>query len=129
MAALSRAAIALAGAVLTTSALAQPDTYDRVFGVAFFERVTVGDVEVTPIGVLEESRCHDPQLCFRSNRLVVAAILHDYRGKREIPLRLGRATPVPGGELWLTNAGARPFRNGAIPLDRYSLDIEFVPGR
>ena len=129
MAALPRITLALSGVVLTSSALAQQDTYDRVYDVAFFERVAVGDVEVTPIGILEESRCHDPELCFRNDRLVVSVILHGYRGMREIPLRLGRPTPVPGGELWLTDAGAAPVRNGAIPLDRYSLDIEYVPYR
>ena len=133
MSALSRAKIAFAAAAVGISSVALPqqDTYDAVYNVAFFERVTIGDVEITPIGIREESRCHDPVLCFRSDRLIVSAILHTYDGSRErmveIPLRLDRPTPLPGGELWLTGAGTPPVRNGAIPLGKYSLDIEFVP--
>ena len=123
----------VAAATIASSALAQQDTYDQVYQVAFFERVAVGDVEITPIGIIEETRCHDPELCFRGDELIVSAALHLSDGYRErlveIPLRLGSPTAVPGGELWLTSAGAAPVRNGAIPLDKYSLNIEFVPYR
>ena len=131
MAAIPRFALPALGALALASGAAAQDTYDAVYEVAFFERVAVGDVEITPIGIIEESRCPDPILCFRNDDLVVSAILHTYRGgragMREIPLRLNRLTPVPGGALLLTNAGTAPVRNGAIPLNKYSLDIEFIP--
>ncbi|MDA9918400.1 hypothetical protein N9D37_00735 [Erythrobacter sp.] len=129
MTSILRTALPVIGAVAIASTVAAQDSYDAVYDVAIFERVAVGDVEITPIGIIEDSRCFDPDLCFRSDRLVVSTILHGYDGRlREIPLRLGELTPVNGGALLLTNAGTPPVRNGAIQLKRYSLDIEFVPG-
>ncbi|MEM9500961.1 MAG: hypothetical protein AAF941_03855 [Pseudomonadota bacterium] len=113
---------------LTAQAIAQDGT-DFVYDVAFFERVTVGEVEITPFGIIEDSRCLDYRLCFRGNELVIAAVLHQGNRVREVPLRLGVLTPVPGGALRLTDSGTAPARNGATPLHRYSLDIEFIPLR
>lgn len=134
MAAFFRASIVLAAAAaLSSTAHAQEYATDVVFDVGFFERVAVGDVEITPFGIREESRCHDPELCFRNDRLIVSAILHLSDGPRreivEIPLRLGRPTPVPGGELWLLDAGTPPVRIGAIALKKYRFAIQFVPYR
>lgn len=127
MRAFMRSLIAVAaGAALLAPASAQ-DTRDAVFDVAFFERVAVGEVEITPFGIIEDSRCRDYRLCSRRDRLVIASVLHQFDGRvREVPLRLNELTPVPGGALLLTDAGTPPVRNGAIPLRKYDLDIVFV---
>lgn len=118
---------AAATALLLAPANAQ-DRRDTAFDVAFFERVAVGDVEITPFGIVEDTRCLDYRLCFRSDRLVVSAVVHQYDGSwREIRLSLDELTPVRRGALLLTNGGTRPVRNGGIPLERYRLDIVFVP--
>lgn len=115
-----------AASLMPVSASAQ-EQRDVAIDVAFFDRVEVGDVEITPFGIIEDSRCLDYRLCFRRDRLVIAAILHRYDGSiREIPLRLDELTPVPGGALLLVNSGTPPVRNGAIPLRKYNLDIVFV---
>ncbi len=117
---------AAAGAAILAPASAQ-DSRDAVFDVAFFERVAVGEVEITPFGIIEDSRCLDYRLCSRRDRLIIAAVLHRFDGSvREVPLRLDELTPVPGGALLLTGAGTPPVRNGAIPLGKYGLDIVFV---
>ncbi len=117
------AIIALA---MSASASAQ-DRRDTAFDVAIFDRIAIGEVEITPFGIIEDSRCLDYRLCFRRDRLVIAAVLHRFDGSiREIPLRLDELTPVPGGALLLVNGGTPPVRNGAIPLRKYNLDIVFV---
>jgi len=116
---------ALASLALPAAADAQGRS-DYAYGTRFFERVTVGDVEITPVGVLEDTRCPDPMLCFRRDALLVSAILWDRRGKREIVLRRDGLTPVPGGALLLTQGGTAPALNGATPLADYRLDIVFV---
>ena len=118
---------AVAGAALLAPASAQ-DRRDTAFDVSFFERVAVGDVEITPFGIVEDTRCLDYRLCFRSDRLVISAVVHQFDGSwREIRLSLDELTPVRGGALLLTAGGTPPVRNGGIPLERYKLDIVFVP--
>lgn len=129
MSLIHRAAFA---AAITASIVASPATaqsHDYVDNVAFFERVAVGDLEVTPIGIRRDTRCADIRFCDREDRLIVSVILHDYRGMREVVLELGRPAPVPGGYLLLTDPGTRPALRGAIPLDQYALDLEFIPLR
>lgn len=122
------ALIAAATCCLAAPTTAQDGT-DFVYDVAFFERVIVGEADITPYGIIEDTRCVDYRICFKRDELVIAAVLHQGNRVREVPLRLGELTPVPGGALLLTNSGVAPARNGAIPLHRYSLDIEFIPLR
>lgn len=118
------AALVCGQTTLSVPASAQSFYTDNV---AFFERVIVGDVEVTPIAILRDSRCGDPDLCFRDDDFVVSFVIHDYRGKSEVILRLDEPTVVPGGYLILRDAGTRPVRRGSQPLSNYALDLEFVP--
>ena len=119
--------LAAGAALLMPMSISAQEQRDVAFDVSFFERVEIGDVEITPFGIIEDSRCLDYRLCFRRDRLVIAAVLHRYDGSiREIPLRLDELTPVPGGALLLVNSGTAPVRNGAIPLRKYNLDIVFV---
>lgn len=113
------------GALAASAPLAAQSFYTD--DVAFFERVVVGDVEVTPVAILADRRCGDADLCFRDDRFVVSLVLHDYRGISEVILELDRPAAVPGGYLILRDAGTRPTRRGAQPLANYALDLEFVP--
>ena len=125
---LARIAVAagLAAMSLAAPASAQDDYY-FTRDVAFFERVPVGDIEVTPFGVVRDSRCADERFCFREDTLIVSVILHDYGIIQEVVLELNRPAAVPGGYLVLRDAGTRPVRRGAIPLKEYELDLEYVP--
>ncbi|MEP3421091.1 MAG: hypothetical protein ABJN35_05110 [Erythrobacter sp.] len=100
------------------------ETY--VSGVGFFERATVGDLDVTPFGIVRDTRCADIRFCTRENTLFLSVILHDYRGMREIVLELDEPVAVPGGYLILRGAGTRPSERSAIRLSEYALDLEFV---
>lgn len=119
------AATALASIAMASPAAAQD--YDYIEDVAFFERVVIGGLEVTPFGIRRDTRCADIRFCERENTLIVSLVLFDYRGKSEVVLELDRLTPVPGGFLVLRDAGTRPALRGSVPLDQYALDIEFLP--
>lgn len=117
------AAAALTFAMLPAAASAQSAWTDDV---RFFERVNVGEVEVTPYGIVRDTRCADVRFCEREDTLIVTLILHTYRGQREVILRMGEPAVVPGGYLVLRDAGTRPSLRGAIALDQYRLDLEFI---
>jgi hypothetical protein len=100
---------------------------DDVENLRFFERAAVGPVELTPFGVVRDRRCSDPRFCWRPEDMRVSVILHDQSIPREVVLRLGERTAVPGGYLVLTDPGTRPRSRGALPLSAYALDILFIP--
>lgn len=125
---LQLAALALAGfAVFAGPALAQ--SAGVASGVSFYERVRVGDVEVTPFNISYDDRCPDLSFCTRSDRMVISVALHGGPFLREIVLELGRPSRVPGGWLTLTSAGTPASRQGAIELEKYQLELVFYPDR
>jgi len=119
--------IALLGATLMLAAAPAHAQSSLARDVAFFERAQVGPVELTPIGVVRDQRCADPRFCFRPNDMRISVILHDRRYPYEVVLRLGQPVAVPGGALLLLDPGTRPRQRGAIRLDQYALDIQFIP--
>ena len=126
MSLITRLSFTLAVAIAIGSTPANAERYVQS-GVSIFERVTVGFVEVTPITILFEDRCEDQRLCFRSNELVISAVLHDARGLTEVVLRLGQPVQVPGGLLVLTDAGTPGSRQGAINIEKYQLELVYIP--
>jgi len=123
-----RTAFATAAATFSSAVPATAQSY-IVPDVAFFERVVVGEVEVSPVAVFRDTRCADIRFCTRDDRLIVSTVLFDYRGKSEVILELDVPTYVPGGFLILREAGTRPAFRGAIPLDQYRLTLEYLPVR
>lgn len=124
--AITCAGIALAAASAQAQSQAQ-DQSRMAYDVRFFERVAIGPVELTPIGVVRDQRCADPRFCFRPGDMRISVILHDRRYPYEVVLRLGQAVEVPGGFLVLRDPGTRPRERGALGLGEYALDIEFIP--
>ncbi len=122
---------ALAPVALLTAAISAPATAQEDYApdVAFFERVAVGNVEVTPVAIFRDTRCADIRFCTRENTLIISVVLHDYRGLSEVILELDEPAYVPGGFLVLRRAGTRPAARGAIPLSAYRLGLEYVPLR
>ena len=119
-------ALAALGSI-AVAAPAAAQNYGYIEDVAFFERVAVGNVEITPFGIKRDTRCADLRFCTRENRFTVSVILHDYRGMTEVVLDLDRPAVVPGGYLVLRDAGTRPKFRGVIPLREYALAIEYIP--
>ena len=114
-------------AILAVSAVPVQAQVSRVDDVAFFERVRVGSVELTPFGIIRDQRCADARFCYRPNDMRVSVIVRDRGIPYEVVLRLGRPVEAPGGFLVLRDPGTRPRERGALPLSEYALDIEFIP--
>jgi hypothetical protein len=96
--------------------------------VEMFDGVSLqGDLSLHTIGVLEDTRCPDRELCFREEKLIVAAALFDGKRRAGVAVQMGVPTRVPGGWLTLVSTTAKPREYGAIPLSEYGLTYLFEP--
>lgn len=122
-------ALAAFGAPFSASAQSETGLYQAglTHDIAFFERVRVGSVELTPFGVVRDQRCADPRFCYRPEDMRVSVVMHDRAYPYEVVLKLGQPVEVTGGYLILHDPGTRPRERGALPLSEYALDIEFIP--
>ena len=127
------AGLALASTLaVATPAAAQdePALDDRIelvaSGVAFFDEVQLGDLVVIPVNIFHDTRCEDPEFCFRNNQFAISVIMFTDDGLQEVILNLFEETRVPGGTLTLTNTGTPPSeKGGAIELDKYQLELVY----
>ena len=122
-------ALAAFGAPITANAQSANAPYRAglTYDIAFFERVTVGSIELTPFGIVRDQRCADPRFCYRPEDMRVSVVMHDREYPYEVVLLLGRPVKVAGGYLILHDPGTRPRDRGALQLTEYALDIEFIP--
>lgn len=118
---------------LAAPAVAQnPSKPITASNVSFFDEVQLGDLSLSPVNIFHDTRCADPEFCFRNNQFAISVILFTDKGLQEVILRLFEETPVPsgvasGGTLMLTNTGTPPSQDGAIGLDQYRLEIVYRP--
>ncbi len=121
--------LALASSLaLATPAVAQDETRPMVaLDVSFFDEVQLGDVTLSPVNIFHDTRCEDPEFCFRNNQFAISVILFTDEGLEEVILRLFESKPITGGTLTLTNTGTPPSQNGAIGLEEYRLELVFQP--
>lgn len=118
---------ALALTLVSTAAVAQSDA--AVFearDVRMFERISLGDdVSLIAFGVMEDSRCAKPRLCFEDDRLVIDTMMVSRGIEREFPMELGVRYRLPGGTLMLADTSTPASENGAIALKHYRLDFVY----
>ncbi len=119
-------ALAALGASLLAAAPASAES-QIARGVAFFERISLGDLDLAPANIFYDERCADPLFCFHRDTVVISLVLFTDEGLREVVLKLGERTRIPGGHLTLTSVGTPPSRNGAISLEKYQLELVYVP--
>ena len=116
-------ALAISAAALLAAASA-PITSE----VAMFERVAIdSELRLYPIGILADTRCPDRELCFRNERLVVAAVVFDGNRRTGLAMEMGVPLRIAGGWLTLVSTTAKPRENGATPLSEYELTYVFEP--
>lgn len=85
--------------------------------VALGERQQLApDVAITPLAVVEDSRCPPDVMCIQAGKLVVEAELRHGADRRRITLALGEQMRVKGGML--TFAYATPPEQATAPGDR-----------
>lgn len=98
--------------------------------VAMFEQVDLFEgPSLYTVGVLEDTRCPDRELCFREERLVVATVVFNGKRRTGVAMEMGVPLRIAGGWLTLIATNARARENGAIPLSEYGLTYLFEPER
>lgn len=92
------------------------------------ERVYVGGPAVTPLEVLEDSRCPSDVACAWAGQVRLRATIHLGSGDVERELTTGMPVPIADGSLEL--ARVRPAVNSkkAIVPDDYRLGFRFEGG-
>lgn len=120
-------ALAICAPFASPAAAQAPSEPIVATNIAFFEDVQLGDLTLSPVNIFQDTRCPDPEFCFKNNRFAISVIMFTQDGLQEVVLRLFEPKPVPGGVLTLTNTGTPPSQNGAIELDKYQLELTFRP--
>lgn len=84
------------------------------------------DVSIVTYGIMRDTRCNDPELCFQEERLVVAAVVTSRGQQQGLALEMGVPVRIADGWLTLVSSATRPALNGATALNDYSFDFEFT---
>jgi hypothetical protein len=92
------------------------------------ERVQVDGPAVTPLEVLEDSRCPADAQCVWAGRLRLLATIHLGAGDQRRELVLGEPVQVADGELELMEAWPRSVAGGAIAPADYRFTLRFDGG-
>ncbi|WP_428027683.1 hypothetical protein [Altererythrobacter sp.] len=94
--------------------------------VPMFARAQLSDdVSLVTYGIMRDTRCNDPKLCFQDERLVVGVVVTVDGQRRDMMLEMGVPVPVADGWLELTGSPTQPRLSGATPLPEYQLDYSF----
>ena len=121
------APLALAGCVTPGTPAPSPDASGLAFA-RLGETVTVGGLRVTPLALIEDSRCPQGVQCVWAGRVRISATISTPTMKLTRELTLGEPFPVADGTLTL--AEVRPVRvkdAGIAPAD-YRFGFRFDGG-
>ena len=121
------ALLALAGCA-TASLPAPPE--DGLTRAAIGQTVTVGGPKVTPLAVLEDSRCPAGVQCVWAGRVRISARVDLGRGSETRELTQGMPVPVADGTLELIEVQPAKPAPGARPLASadYRFTLRFMGG-
>lgn len=122
-----KASIALLAAALTGCVQYNVADGDGVPRARIGQTVEIGDFELTPLAVLEDSRCPSDVQCVWAGqlRLSVRIDFDDSVGTRE--LTLGKAQHVGTGMLTLTEAEPYPKAGKPIYPEDYRFGFSYAP--
>jgi hypothetical protein len=123
MRAMKSAAILLAPiALVAGGATAAPPPAAHNMAIARLgETVRLHNVPVTPVRVLEDSRCPERVSCVWAGRLRLSVRI----GRATRELALGEPVPMVGGTLQLATVVPRPKREGTIAPGDYRFGFRF----
>jgi hypothetical protein len=113
----------LAACVTPGQGATQPDPTLRY--ARFGQTIAVGGARVTPLSLIEDSRCPASVTCVWRGQVRITARIVSARGNEVRELTSGKAIEVAGGMLEL--ADVRPPRRtpAAIPVGTYRLGLRF----
>ena len=118
------AALLLAPLALTASLAeaAPPPAAERLAMARIGETVRIHGLRVTPLRVLEDSRCPQNARCVWAGRVRLSVRI----GRNQREVTLGQPVPMPGGALSLAAVlPERTTRDGAIPPRAYRFGFQF----
>jgi len=88
----------------------------------------LGRVHVTPLRIVEDSRCPAQVSCVWAGRLRLLARIQTGHSRQNRELTLGTPVEVAGGKLELVTAQPRPSRDGKVPSAAYRFGFRFEAG-
>ena len=102
---LALATITVTGCVaIPDSPIAGQNAAEQGTEIAIRESVWVGKAVVTPIEVIEDSRCPIDAVCVQAGRLVVETRIDGPGWRQTLPLTLGKVHEVRGVSIMLEQA-------------------------
>jgi hypothetical protein len=112
-------AFALSGCL---SAIASNESTTRV---RLGQIANLGIVRVTPLQVIEDSRCAAGAQCEQPGQVRIRATVGTPNGEHRRTLTLGRPQAIGGGILLLREVQPRPVAKGRIPRGDYSFVLYY----
>ena len=90
---------------------------------------SVGLLRVTPLAVLEDSRCPEDARCIWAGRLKIRAAISGSEGRRTVELVLGKGYLVANGALTLETATPVPRTDAPTKPSNYRFGFTYAAGR
>jgi hypothetical protein len=119
------AAMPLAGCASTINApIVDTGPVHRHGPVALGQAVRVGSVVVTPLDLVEDSRCPVNARCVWAGRLVINARIDGPGWRETVPLELGKPSVVRGAPVTLTSGEPGKVAGAETPNDAYRFDFQ-----
>lgn len=123
---LALAACATTGTAVEEREVDGPEAVEGAVG--FNKSFRAGGVAVTPLALVEDSRCPADVQCVWAGRLVIDARILTPEGMGERQLTLGEVVAVSDGQLRFDSA--EPAREAETEIDAadYRFAFSFIPG-
>jgi hypothetical protein len=115
------------GALLSACASRPPVTDGRIHA-GIGQTAELGGIAVTPIAVLEDSRCPRDVQCPWAGRVRINARTTDRSASRTQELALGEPVPVAGGKLELVEVEPEARAQTPIPAGDYRFGFRLIGG-
>jgi hypothetical protein len=121
------AAAIVSASLLLAACVAYNVNEDGIKRARIDQTVKIADFELTPLEVLEDSRCAVDVQCVWAGRLRLKARI-DFGGRAPEPeLTLGEAQPIGGGMLELVEAKPHPEQGRTIYPEDYRFGFTYTP--
>jgi hypothetical protein len=88
------------------------------------QAVTIEGVTITPIEVVEDSRCPEGVQCIWAGRLLLRANISKPSGNFTETLELGKPVSTGAEEVTLVSASPNPKQGENIPFEKYGFEFE-----
>ncbi len=126
---MTRFCVALLAPVLLSGCLTAMASSDNTVRARIGQTARLGLISVTPLQVIEDSRCARGTQCVWAGQLRVRARVEQPSGEHMRTLILGRPENISGGALMLQDAFPRPAADAPIQTRDYSFVLQYTMPR